>query len=104
MKCKRCDMDSPEGANYCMHCGARINWANADFFFANAEELVRKLSDVLEEGNTRRIIIKDPEGNKVMDLSLTAGITAAAIAPLLAGAGILTALTKKYEVTLIRKS
>lgn len=86
-----------------MHCGARIDWASVDLMFSDAEELIRKLGQAIEEGNTRRIIVKDPEGNKVMDIPLTAGVTAAAIAPWLAGAGIFTALTKKYSVTLVKR-
>ncbi|MFO8109776.1 MAG: DUF4342 domain-containing protein [Thermoplasmata archaeon] len=103
MKCERCEMDSPDSANYCMHCGARLNWPEADIFFVNAEELLRKLMDVIEEGKTRHVIVKDQDDNLILDIPLNTGITAVAISPWLASAGIFTALTKKYKITLIRK-
>ncbi len=103
MECKRCEMDSPDSASYCMHCGARLNWPEADIFFVNAEELLRKLSDVIEEGKTRHVIVKDQDDHILLDIPLNAGISAAMISPWLAGAGVFTALTKRYKVMLIRK-
>ncbi|GEM_PF-3783372 len=96
-------MDTPDSAKFCMHCGSRMSWPEADVFFATAEETIRKISQAIEEGNTRRILVHDPKGNKVLDIPVNAGLTAAIMAPWLTGVGIFAAISRRYKVTLIKK-
>ena len=68
------------------------------------EDLVRKVKELIEEGNVRRISIKDKEGRSLIDLPLTIGVVGAALAPALAAVGALAALVTECTITVERRT
>ena len=67
-------------------------------FRVNGEELITKIKNLVNEGNIRRIIIKDKEGNVIFEIPLTFGIIGALIAPQLAAIGAIAALVTEATV------
>jgi hypothetical protein len=61
-------------------------------FRVNGEELIAKVKNIVKEGNIRRIIIKNKEGEVVFEIPLTFGVVGALIAPQLAAVGAIAAL------------
>lgn len=62
-------------------------------FRVDGEELIAKVKNLINEGNIRRVIIKDKEGKVIFEIPLTFGVVGALIAPQLAGmSGILCKL------------
>lgn len=72
-------------------------------FRISGEELVRKVKELIREGNATRIIIKDEVGNTFMEIPLTVGVAGAAIAPLFAALGALAALVSNFTIEVIKK-
>ena len=72
-------------------------------FRISGEELVRKVKELIREGNVTRIIIKDEAGNTFMEIPLTVGVVGAAIAPLFAALGALAALVSNFTIEVIKK-
>jgi len=50
-------------------------------FRVDGEELLRKIKNLIQEGNIRRVIIKDKDGKIVFEIPLTFGVVGALIAP-----------------------
>ncbi len=67
-------------------------------FRVNGEELIAKIKNLVNEGNIRRIIIKDKEGKVIFEIPLTFGIIGALIAPQLAAIGAIAALVTEATV------
>jgi len=66
------------------------------------EELLKKVKDLVHEGNIRRIIIKDENGNPYIELPLTIGVVGALFAPAWAALGALAAMASHFTVEVVR--
>ena len=67
-------------------------------FRVNGEELVARVKNLVNEGNIRRIIIKNKEGKIIFEIPLTFGVVGALIAPQLAAIGAIAALLTEATV------
>ena len=67
-------------------------------FKVNGEELLRKVKELISEGNARRIIIKNEKGETIIEIPLMLGAVGALIAPALAAVGAIAALVTKCTI------
>ncbi len=67
-------------------------------FFVNGEEILAKIKQLVHEGNIRRIIIRDKQGQTYMEIPLTVGVAGVLLAPVLAGIGALAALLTEASI------
>lgn len=72
-------------------------------FTVNGEELLAKVKSLINEGNIRRIIIKDETGKTLVELPLTIGVVGALLAPMLAAVGAIAALVSKCTIVVERR-
>jgi hypothetical protein len=72
-------------------------------FEVKGEDLLKKIKGLINEGNVRRIIIKDKEGKTIMELPLTIGVVGAVLAPVLSVVGAVAALVTECSITVERK-
>lgn len=72
-------------------------------FKVNGEDLLRKVKELINEGNVRRIIIKNKEGKSLAEFPLTIGIVGAVIAPVLAAVGAIAALVTECTIIVERE-
>lgn len=68
-------------------------------FKINGEELLKKVKQLINEGNIRRITIKNKDGKSIMEIPLTIGVVGVVLAPILAAVGAVAALVT--ECTLV---
>jgi hypothetical protein len=68
-------------------------------FTVQGENLLKKVKELIEEGNARKITIKDKTGKELMTFPLTLGVVGTAIAPVLAAVGALAALIGECSIT-----
>jgi hypothetical protein len=73
-------------------------------FQVNGEELIAKIKGLLHEGNIRRVLIRNEEGNTLIVLPLTLGVVGALLAPQLAALGAIAALLTKGTIVVERVS
>jgi hypothetical protein len=71
-------------------------------FKVKGEELLKKVKELIHEGNVRKIIIKDDKGNPYLELPLTLGVVGAVIAPVLAAIGALAAMASNFTVEVVK--
>lgn len=67
-------------------------------FRVNGEELIAKVKNLINEGNIRRVIIKDKNEKVIFEIPLTFGVVGALIAPQLAALGAIAALLTEATV------
>jgi hypothetical protein len=67
------------------------------------EQLLQKVKELIQEGNVRKISIKNKEGNVVVEFPLTFGVIGAVLAPILAAVGAMAALLTECTISVERK-
>jgi hypothetical protein len=69
-------------------------------------ELVKRVKELIVEGNVRRLIIKKPNDDLLLEIPLTAGVAVGSVvtivAPVLAALGAMAALLAKVKVQVVR--
>lgn len=68
-------------------------------FKISGEALLKKVQELIEEGNIRRITIHDKDGKELMNFPLTIGVVGTVFAPVLAAVGALAALIGECTIT-----
>jgi phage-related minor tail protein len=76
---------------------------NSSEFKVKGEDLLRKIREIIEEGNVNRIIIKNTEGKVYIEIPVTLGVIGALVAPILAAVGALAALAADFTIEVIRR-
>lgn len=71
-------------------------------FAAHGENLLKKVKELIEEGNVRKIIISDKAGKELMTFPLTVGVVGVVLAPVFAAVGALAALIGECTITVER--
>lgn len=72
-------------------------------FSVNGEELLKKIKELIREGNIREISIENKEGKTIVVLPLSVGVVGAALLPPLAIVGTLAALLTECTIRVKRK-
>jgi len=72
-------------------------------FKINGDEIVKKVKDIIREGNARRIIIKNQKGETIVEFPLTVGAVGTLLAPPLAAIGAIAALVTNCTLIVIKK-
>lgn len=72
-------------------------------FKVNGEDLLRKVKELVNEGNIRRIIIKNKEGKSLVEFPLSIGVVGAVLAPMLAAVGTIAALVTECTIVVERE-
>ncbi|MFN8442835.1 MAG: DUF4342 domain-containing protein [Caldilineaceae bacterium] len=72
-----------------------------------SEQLVARVKELIAEGNVRRLIIRKPDGDVLLEVPLTAGVAVGGVftvvAPVLAALGAMAALIARVKVEIIRE-
>ena len=102
--CRSCGANLADNAKYCHACGAAVESTTTQEFSVSADELTKKVKELLHEGNVRRVIVKDESGRALLEIPVTAGVVGVLLAPWLAAAGVVAALATKCTIVVERKS
>jgi hypothetical protein len=71
-------------------------------FTIDGDEVVAKVKELIQEGNVRRLIIKNEEGRTMLEVPLTIGLIGAALMPVLAAIGAAAALATRCTIVVER--
>lgn len=77
------------------------NWKEE--FNVKSEDLLRRIREIIHEGNVSRNIIKNSEGKTFIEIPVTIGVIGAILAPILAAVGALAALAADFTVEVVRR-
>jgi hypothetical protein len=77
-----------------------------DEIMVTGNELVARIKKLVADGNVRRLIIRKPSGESLLEIPLTTGVavggTVTILAPVLAALGALAALLAEFRVEIVR--
>jgi hypothetical protein len=72
-------------------------------FSIHGENLLKRIKELIAEGNVRKITITDKSGRELMSFPLTIGVVGALVAPVLAAVGAIAALVGECSITVERE-
>lgn len=103
VRCDKCGTDLPSVAQYCFKCGSRVGKVVTEEFSVSSDDLVKKVKDILHEGNVNRIIVRDDEGKLLLEVPASAGLIGVILAPWLAALGAIAALVTECTISVERR-
>ncbi|GAB3927326.1 DUF4342 domain-containing protein [Mucilaginibacter myungsuensis] len=71
-------------------------------FNISGESLLKKIKEIIADGNATKITISDKSGKELISFPLTYGLVGVLLAPVLAAVGALAALVVEVVVTVER--
>jgi len=63
-----------------------------------SDELVKKIKEILHEGNATKIIVENEQGKTLLEIPVTIGVVGALFAPWLAALGAIAAIATKCTI------
>jgi len=72
-------------------------------FRVRGEDLLKKIKDLIREGNIRKIIIKDEQGKTYLEIPLTLGVVGMVLAPVWAAIGALAAMAGNFTIQIVKR-
>ncbi len=72
-------------------------------FEIKGEDIIKKVKELIAEGNVRKITITDKGGKTLVVFPLTIGVVGAVIAPVFAAIGAIAALVAECTITVERE-
>ncbi|MFA6512203.1 MAG: DUF4342 domain-containing protein [Patescibacteria group bacterium] len=76
---------------------------NQEEFKVSGDDLVKKVKEIIKEGNARRIIIKNEKGEEILQMPVTVGVIGTVFAFPLAAIGAVAALVTNCTLVVIKK-
>lgn len=74
----------------------------AEEYRVDGDELLKKVKDLVHEGNVRRVIIKNEEGKKLIEIPLTIGVVGAVLLPVWVAIGAIAAVVTDCTIEVER--
>ncbi len=68
-------------------------------FKVSGNDIVHKIKDLINEGNIRKITIKNKERKVIAEFPLTFGLVGTVVAPVLAAVGTIVALASECSIS-----
>lgn len=68
----------------------------------NGDELLKKVKDLVHEGNVRRVIIKNDGGKRIIEIPLTIGVVGAVLLPVWVAIGAIAAVVTDCTIEVER--
>ena len=68
----------------------------------DGDEVLKKIKDLIHEGNVRRIIIKQEDGRKLIEIPMTIGVVGALLLPVWAAIGAIAAVVTDCTIEVER--
>lgn len=72
-------------------------------FKVSGDDLLKKIKELIKEGNIRKITITDKNGKTLVVFPLTIGVVGAVLAPVLAAVGAIAALVTECTISVEKR-
>ena len=76
-------------------------------FSVSGDDLIKKIKDLIEEGNSKKIIIKGSDGNTILEFPLNVGVAGGVLGvvflPTLAAIGAVAAVVTRCTIVIVKK-
>lgn len=72
-------------------------------FTVTGENLLKRIKELIAEGNVTKISIADKNGSEIMSFPVTLGVIGVVLAPIFAAVGAIAALLTECKITVERR-
>lgn len=100
--CHKCGTQAPPDAVYCNACGARLVHTTREEFSVSGDDVIKKVKQLIHEGNVTRIIVKNEKGDVLFVMPATVGVVGAILAPWMAALGVIASLATRCTIVVER--
>jgi hypothetical protein len=73
-------------------------------FKVSGNDIMKKIKDLIKEGNIRKITIKDRDGKSIAEFPLTIGVVGTVILPVIAAISTIIALVAECTISVEKES
>jgi hypothetical protein len=77
--------------------------SKSNTFNVSGEDLLKKIKEIIHEGNVNRVIIKNEDGKTYLEIPVTIGVIGTVLLPVFAAIGALAALAANFKIEVVRK-
>jgi CBS domain-containing protein len=92
-----------EGMNYCPNCGASTKKTSREVYTVSSDDLVKKVKDLIHEGNITKIIVKNEKDETLLEIPVTVGVIGAILLPWMAALGVIAAMVTQCKIIVERQ-
>lgn len=103
-RCSKCENEILEEWGYCPVCGNPKEKFYTEEYSVSADKLIERIKGLIHEGNIHRITVRNEEGEKMLEIPITAGAIGVLLAPYLAALGVIAAFTTRCTISIERKT
>jgi hypothetical protein len=101
--CVECGAKLGEVDKFCSSCGASVVKTFREEISVSADNLIKRVKELLHEGNVTRLIVKDEKDKLLLEIPATVGVIGAVLAPWLAALGAIAALATNCKIVIERR-
>ena len=101
--CTKCGAQLGEDQGFCQGCGTPVAKVVREEYTINADNLIEKVKQLLQQGNVTRVIIKDNNDKILLEIPATVGVIGTVLAPWLAALGVIAALATKCKIVVEKR-
>jgi hypothetical protein len=104
VKCPKCGSEIPDDSNYCKFCGTRQGKYVTEEFSVAASDVLKRVNELLHEGNITRIVVKDEAGKQLIEIPATVGVVGTLLAPWMAALGVIAAIATRCTIVVEKRA
>jgi uncharacterized membrane protein YvbJ len=101
--CVKCGAKLKQDDKFCSVCGAPVAKVTEEEFSVTGDDLIRRVRELLHEGNVTRVIVKDEKGKVLLEIPATVGVIGVVLAPWLAALGVVAALVTNCKIVVEKR-
>lgn len=103
IKCPKCGSEIPDDSVYCKNCGTRQGKFVTEEFSVAANDVLKRVEELIHEGNVTRIIVKDESGRQLIEIPVTVGFVGVLLAPWMAALGVIAAIATRCNIVVEKR-
>jgi uncharacterized C2H2 Zn-finger protein len=104
IKCPKCGLEILEDSSYCKFCGTRQGSYVTEESSVAANDVLKRVQELLHEGNVTRIVVKDEAGKQLLEIPATVGVVGTLLAPWMAALGVIAAIATRCTIVVERRA
>jgi hypothetical protein len=102
--CPRCGKKVTQDMDYCTSCGTYLRGTSQEQYTVSSDELVKKIKELIHEGNVTRIIIKGEKGETLLEMPVTVGVVGTILVPWMAALGVIAVMATRCDIVVVRRA
>jgi len=103
MHCRECGRELATDMSYCPYCGTPVKGTVKEEYTVSSEDLVKKIKELIHEGNITKIIVRNEKGETLLEMPATVGVIGTILAPWAAALGVIAALATRCKIIVEKK-